>query len=128
MGIDRNRGKESESGKRRKAAPTRAISPLALGRRWPRPWPTQLAAILREPGAFPAPPRLGTGALRLELGPPLNIREAAALIGCSPWTVRQTLVPRGLPVFRSTASGRLIFYRNQIVAWIEKQQGGQQNQ
>jgi len=64
----------------------------------------------------------------VELGPPLGIRQAAALIGCSPWTVRQTLIPRGLPVFQSTASGRLIFYRNQIVSWIKKQQGGQNNQ
>ena len=32
------------------------------------------------------------------------------MIGCSPWTVRQTLIPRGLPHFRFKASGRLIFY------------------
>jgi excisionase family DNA binding protein len=60
----------------------------------------------------------------MALGPPLSIREVAALIGCSPWTVRQTLVPRGIPFFRSGASGRLIFYRDQIVRWIEQQQGG----
>src|SRR5437879_1841844 len=33
------------------------------------------------------------------LGTPLSIREAAGLIGCSPWTVRQKLIPSGLPVF-----------------------------
>lgn len=59
------------------------------------------------------------------LGTPLNIRQAAALIGCSPWTVRQTLIPKGLPYFRSGASGRLIFYENQLIRWIEtKQQKG----
>jgi len=61
---------------------------------------------------------------RPELGDPLGIREVAALIGCSPWTVRQTLVPRGIPFFRSGASGRMIFYRDQVIRWIEQQQGG----
>jgi len=58
----------------------------------------------------------------MELGPPLSIREVAVLIGCSPWTVRQTLIPKGLPFFRSTASGRLIFYTDQVIRWIESQQ------
>ena len=56
------------------------------------------------------------------LGPPLSIREVAELIGCSPWTVRQTLIPRGLPHFRFKASGRLTFYRDQVIRWIESQQ------
>ncbi len=58
------------------------------------------------------------------LGIPLNITEVARMIGCSPWTVRQTLIPRGLPHFRFTANGRLVFYREQVVRWIENQQGG----
>jgi hypothetical protein len=58
------------------------------------------------------------------LGPPLNITEVAELIGCSPWTVRQTLIPRGLPHFRFTASGRLTFYQDQVIRWIESQQQG----
>jgi hypothetical protein len=57
-----------------------------------------------------------------ELGEPLSVRDVAALIGCSPWTVRQTLIPKGLPCFRSAASGRLIFYRQQVVRWILRQQ------
>ena len=57
-----------------------------------------------------------------DLGPALNIGQVANLIGCSPWTVRQTLVPRGLPHFRPTAGGRLIFYQNQIIRWIEDRQ------
>ncbi len=57
------------------------------------------------------------------MGIPLSIREAASLIGCSPWTVRQTLMPRGLPYFRS-GGGKLIFYTNQIIGWIQNQQKG----
>ena len=87
----------------------------------------QPGANAGHPGPFPCPPGAGLGPLHgkpaaCELGPPLSIRQVAALIGCSPWTVRQTLMPRGLPFFRSAASGRLIFYTNQIVGWIESQQ------
>jgi excisionase family DNA binding protein len=57
------------------------------------------------------------------MGVPLSIREAARLIGCSLWTVRQTLMPRGLPHFRA-GGGKLIFYTNQITRWIENQQKG----
>ena len=56
------------------------------------------------------------------LGTPLNIRQVACLIGCSEWTVRQTLIPQGLPHFRVSTLGRLIFYEGQIVRWIEKKQ------
>lgn len=57
------------------------------------------------------------------MGLPLSIGEAARLIGCSPWTIRQTLMPRGLPHFRF-GGGKLIFYKNQIIRWIERQQKG----
>jgi hypothetical protein len=64
-----------------------------------------------------------------ELGEPLSVYEVAKLIGCSAWTVRQKHLREGLPCFRSGPSGRLTFYRNQVVAWIlEKQKqtkGGQ---
>ena len=56
------------------------------------------------------------------LGDPLSIAEVARLIGCSVWTVRQQCLRQGLPHFRASRSGRLIFYRNQVVRWlIEKQ-------
>ncbi|MGA8087639.1 MAG: hypothetical protein WCA10_10050 [Terracidiphilus sp.] len=58
------------------------------------------------------------------LGVPLTIREVARLIGCSAWTVRQRHLPQGLPCFRSGPAGKLIFYRNQVVAWILRQQKG----
>lgn len=57
------------------------------------------------------------------IGMPLSTREAARVIGCSTWTVRNTLVPRGLPYFRC-GGGKLIFYTNQITRWIENQQKG----
>jgi hypothetical protein len=52
----------------------------------------------------------------------MDIRRAAAVIGCSPWTVGQKLIPMGLPCFRSGASGKLIFYLDQVVRWIETKQ------
>lgn len=52
------------------------------------------------------------------LGEPLNIRQVARLIGCSAWSVRQRHIPQGLPYFRSRPSGKLTFYRDQVVRWI----------
>ena len=60
----------------------------------------------------------------LELGEPLSITQVAKLIGCSPWTVRQCHMPRGLPHFRSGANGKLIFYRDQVIRWIQLKQKG----
>ncbi len=90
--------------------------PVSPGQHYPSQYPTQ-------PGASVAQPR-PSGAAR-ELGPPLSIREAAQAIGCSVWTVRQVLVPQGLPCFRPRPGGKLIFYSNQIADWIRQQQGGQ---
>jgi hypothetical protein len=115
-----------------KPARLRGFSTLSLGQCWPGHWPGQPGANQARPGpsvphAFP--PLASTlnpigAALPMKLGEPLGIRDVAALIGCSPWTVRQTLIPRGLPFFRSGASGRLIFYTDQVVRWIESQQQG----
>lgn len=56
------------------------------------------------------------------LGDAITIREVAAIIGCSVWTVRQRCMRQGLPHFRASRTGRLIFYRNQVIDWlIEKQ-------
>jgi hypothetical protein len=52
------------------------------------------------------------------LGQPLNIREVAERLGYSPWVVRHVLIRQGLPHFRSGASGKLMFYSNQVVRWI----------
>jgi hypothetical protein len=105
----------------RKPLRLRGFLPLSLGQRCPTRCPPQPGANGAQPGAIlsgraaqigPFPP----------LGIPLNIAEVARMIGCSPWTVRQTLIPRGLPYFRFTANGRLVFYREQVVRWIEDQQ------
>lgn len=56
------------------------------------------------------------------LGEPMSIREVARLIGCSAWSVRQTLLRQGLPHWRSGPSGKLIFYRDQVVRWLIRQQ------
>ncbi|MGA3197377.1 MAG: hypothetical protein ABSD39_20470 [Terriglobales bacterium] len=56
------------------------------------------------------------------LGEPLAIRDAARLLGCSPWTVRHSYIPRGLPYLRSGPLGKLIFYRAQLIRWILEHQ------
>ena len=60
------------------------------------------------------------------LGIPLSIHEAALLIGCSTWTVRQKFLPAGLPYFRLGPTGKLTFYRNQVIRWLlaRQQKGG----
>jgi hypothetical protein len=56
------------------------------------------------------------------LGAPLSIREVAQLLGCSAWTVRQRHVPAGLPYFRSGPNSKLVFFHDQVIAWIFQQQ------
>lgn len=62
------------------------------------------------------------------LGEAIDVKQVAELIGCSAWTVRQKHIKAGLPCFRSGPSGRMIFYRNQVTAWIlerqKEQKGG----
>src|SRR5262249_556172 len=94
----------------RKPARLRELPPQRLGQRWPGHWPGQPGAILPGPSATQSGKAAEVG-LFPPLGIPLNIREVAKMIGCSPWTVRQTLIPQGLPHFRFAASGKLIFYR-----------------
>ena len=60
--------------------------------------------------------------LRSQLGEPMDIRRAAALLGCSSWTVRQRLMPMGLPCFQAGPGTKLIFYRKQLIQWIEAHQ------
>ena len=114
----------------RKPAPIRGFLAPPPGHHWPRAWPGQPGPILGQPGTSWAPSGGGEYPVKLasgvppglSLGVPMDIRTVAWFIGCSPWTVRQTLLPRGLPHFRSGASGRLIFYRDQVIRWIYEQQ------
>ena len=111
-------------GRRPKSPRLRDFSAIPGGKRFPPHFPPQRGPILREPGAFWPAPGADCGPFGDGLGMPLSIEEVACLIGCSPWSVRQTLIPRGLPHFRFTANGRLIFYRDQVIRWIENQQQG----
>jgi len=56
------------------------------------------------------------------LGQPLTIEEVAALLGCSPWTVRQRYLRQGLPYLQARTRGKLVFFREQVIAWTLKRQ------
>lgn len=56
------------------------------------------------------------------LGEPMAIQHVAQLLGCSIWTVRQRHLPSGLPHFRIGRTGKLMFYRKQVVQWILENQ------
>jgi len=108
----------------RKPAGSQAFPAFSLGQPRPRHWPTQPKPNFAEQGPFPCPPGKAQRPGRRSLGEPLSIDQVAELLGCSPWTVRQTLLPRGIPHFRFSASGRLIFFWDQVIRWIENQQQG----
>lgn len=91
---------------------TLAISPSGRGQRYPHPCPEQ----------YPYPGNQSSDVSADLLGPPLTIREVARMFGCSAWTVRQRLIPLGLPYFRLTPNGKLMFFHNQIVRWVIERQ------
>jgi hypothetical protein len=74
------------------------------------------------PAALPEGARCGMSTAPDILGEPLAITEVARLLGCSVWTVRQRYLPSGLPYFRIGKTGKITFYRNQVVRWILKNQ------
>jgi len=86
--------------------------------------PSRGGSGLTQPGPVVAQHRPTGARPGRELGLPLDIRQTAQLIGCSPWTVRQKLIPLGLPHVRFGASGKITFYRDQVIRWIECQQQG----
>jgi len=98
--------RKSRGGMPPKAAPPLALSPARLGQSSPPHCPTRC-------------PQLGD---RNPLGPPVGISDAAAIIGCSAWTIRQKYLPMGLPHFRVGSTGKLTFYKNQIICWLIDQQ------
>ena len=59
---------------------------------------------------------------RQALGEPLAIEQVAALLGCSAWTVRQRYLRQGLPCLQARPRGKLVFFREQVIAWIQKRQ------
>jgi len=117
MNIKRFGGKESGIERRAKAAILQELGLSAIGQHYPKHYPTQPVASGGQLTASGAESRLGH---------PLDIRQVARLVGCSPWSIRNTWIPNGLPHFRSGASSKLIFYEAQVVRWIERQQQGGQ--
>lgn len=101
--------RKSGLGNARKAAPNEGFRPARVGQRDPQ----------QKPGFD-----IGSNAPNA-LGEPISIREAAEVIGCSVWAIRQRYLPKGLPHLRSGPAGKLIFYRDQIVRWILQQQNKQ---
>ena len=78
--------------------------------------------VLPAPRPEGLPKERGTIMPETSLGEPIDIKQTARLLGCSPWTVKQRHIPKGLPHFRAAASGKLVFYTNQVVAWVLSQQ------
>jgi hypothetical protein len=106
-------GKESGIGKAPNAAQLLELMRPPLGQHCPTEKPSRPELSDGQPAASGAALRLGT---------PLDIRQVAALVGCRPWSIRNTWIPKGLPHFRSGASSKLIFFEAQVVRWIERQQ------
>jgi len=98
-----------------KTAETLEVSARDLGQRNPQHCPQSSAA-----GSAPVEED--------SLGQVLNVSEAASLLGCSEWTVRQRYMPQGLPYLRASATGKLVFFQKQVIDWIlkrqERQKGG----
>jgi hypothetical protein len=96
-----------------KAAESLGFPAISLGQRNPQHCPHPESAPKNESGD--------------PLGEPMTIREVARMFGCSEWTVRQQYLRRGLPHFRLSPAGKLLFFHNQIVRWvleIQRQKGG----
>ena len=100
-----------------KAAENLVFSPAPLGQRCPHP----------NPQHCPHPESETQNDFGDPLGEPMSIREVAKVFGCSEWTIRQRYLPLGLPHFRLSPAGKLLFFHNQIVRWvleIQRQKGG----
>jgi hypothetical protein len=91
-----------------KPAETLEFTPLRVGQSCPQQYPQLIEPVTAD----------STGLL----GEPLDISQVAMLLGCSVWTVRQRYLPQGLPHLRACASGKLVFFREQVIGWILKRQ------
>jgi hypothetical protein len=99
------------------AAENLSISHAFLGQRYPHQYPQHC----------PHPDSKTQNEVGDPLGVPMTIREVARMFGCSEWTIRQQYLPKGLPHFRLSPAGKLLFFHNQIVRWVlerQRQKGG----
>jgi len=117
MGTMMEEERKSGSGWSAKDAETLDFSRVRVGQSCPQQYP-HLAEPVHAAGS--------TGSL----GEPMDIGQVAALLGCSAWTIRQRYLPQGLPHLRACASGKLVFFREQVIGWIlkrqqQRQKGGQ---
>jgi hypothetical protein len=101
------KGRKSGFRESRNSTETLEFLPSRLGQCYPQQYPP--LEIMNHPSIDP-------------LGEPMTIREVAGLLGCSVWTVRQRHIPSGLPYFRIGDTGKLVFYRAQVVRWILEHQ------
>lgn len=102
----------------REAVNSLKVLSSGLGQNYPQHCPHPRAEPDDGPTSDPLPDPLGR---------PMTIREVAGCLGCSVWTVRQQYLPAGLPHFRLSRTGKLLFFHNQIVRWVlerQRQKGG----
>jgi hypothetical protein len=100
-----------------KATESKGFSHAPLGQRYPN----------QDPHHCPHPESKTQTEFGDPLGKPMSIREVAKVFACSEWTIRQRYLPLGLPHFRLSPTGKLLFFHNQIVRWvleIQRQKGG----
>jgi len=95
------------------AAEPLGLSRPRLGQRNPQPCPHPALAETTHGETTSVEPTLGA---------PMDIAEVAALLGCSAWTVRQRYMRLGLPCLRTSATGKLVFFRGQVIDWILQRQ------
>jgi hypothetical protein len=109
VGMMTEEERKSGFGGNAKGTETLGFSPVRVGQSCPQQYP------------HPAEPVQSADSSG-SLGEPLDIGQVAALLGCSAWTVRQQYLPQGLPHLRTCASGKLVFFREQVIGWILKRQ------
>jgi hypothetical protein len=101
--------RKSGFGRNGKGAESLDFSPVRVGQSCPQQYPLPVNAIHATSSNG-------------SLGEAMDICQVAALLGCSTWTVRQRYLRQGLPHLQACASGKLVFFREQVIGWILKRQ------
>lgn len=106
---------ESDFGAERKSAENMEFSRSSRGQNCPQHCP-------QSSSANPLTGMARNAYKEDPLGPAMSIEEVARMLGCSPWTVRQRYLPEGLPHLRVSPTGKIVFFRAQVTAWILNRQ------